>query len=140
MMVAASALPNLSALSTHEVAATGNSIGDRAALNVKIQYSEVKDEGKKTFQLKITQGQAEFKFDEHYFRTPLKAASFGNVLYGSNLTKTYKGRFSHLRTIDDAVTLLNFYKGKALENFEFMESLNPRDIRVIVLKKLPRRM
>lgn len=123
MIVAAPALPNLSALSTHEVAATGNSLDWRAALIVEIEYTK-RDYG---YQLTIVQG--ELKFNSKYFKPDLD-----RVLKGYDVTGTYRAPTAGMRSMYYAMKLLNAYKGAALNDYEFIR--HPDKNNIIVLKKL----
>lgn len=127
------ALPNLSALRTHEVVATGNSLGKAVANIVKIEFKNKTYYNQPTFQLTIIRGKMQFKFSSKYFKDPLNEPSFESAFGGNEVSRVYKG-LAPRGFLKDAVKLLNRYKGDALFWYEFVPSLQEKDI--IVLKDL----
>lgn len=131
------ALPNLSALRTHEVVATGVNFTQ----TVKIGFlSRRKEEGKYSFTLVVRQPSAEFKFSNlSYFDREEFLTNFGH----GGRTVTYTGEKRFPFTIGFAVDLLNrlIKKNGEISGFVFSESPDPNDKNVIVLmpKLNPRR-
>lgn len=131
------ALPNLSALRTHEVVATGVNFTQ----TVKIEFlSRKREKGKWSFTLVVLQPSAEFKFNKmSYFDRKMFLTNFGH----GDRTVTYEGEKRSPFTIGFAVDLLNrlIKKDGEINGFVFSESPNLNDKNVIVLmRKLnPRR-